>query len=36
MISLVIICELLLAADSIGCYCYYTRDWIKKEHVVPH
>ena len=33
-ILLVIICLLLLAVVSIGCYYYYTREWIKKEHVV--
>ena len=31
MMSLVIICLLLLAVASIGCYYYYTRDWIKKN-----
>ena len=36
MISLLIICLLLLAVFSIGCYYYYTRDWIKKDSVVSY
>ena len=35
-ISLVNIYLLLLVVISIGFYYYYTRDWIKKEHVVSH
>ena len=35
-ISLVIMCLLLIAVDSIGCYYYDTRDWIKKEQVVSY
>ena len=30
-ISLVIICLLLLAAVSIGCYYYYAGNWIKER-----
>ena len=30
-ISLAIICLLLFAVVSIGCYYYYTRNWIKKR-----
>ena len=35
-ISLVIIYLLLLAVVSIGCCYYYTRDWIKKEHMLSY
>ena len=35
-ISLVIMCLLLLVVVSIGCYYYYVRDWIKKEHVLSY
>ena len=35
-ISLVIICLLVLAVVSIGCYYYYTRDWIKKEYILSY
>ena len=34
--SLVIICLLLLAVASIGCYCYYARDWIIKYNTHNH
>ena len=33
--SLVIICTLLLASVSIGCYYYYTRHWKKEKHLLP-
>ena len=36
LISLVIICLLLLAVASIGCYCYYTRDCIVKYNTHNH
>ena len=35
-ISFVVICFLLLAIVSIGCCCYYTRDWIKKEQILSY
>ena len=35
-ISLVMICLLLLAVVSIGCYYYYSREWIKKEYVLSY
>ena len=35
-VSLEIICLLLLAVVSIGCYYHHTRDWIKREHVQPY
>ena len=35
-ILLVIECLLLLAVISIACSYYYTKDWIKKEQVVPY
>ena len=35
-ISLVMICLLLLAVVFIGCYYYYSRDWIKKEYVLSY
>ena len=34
--SLVITCLLLLAVVSIGCYFYYTRNWIKKRTVISY
>ena len=33
-ILLAIMCLLLIVVISIGCYYYYTRDWIKKELVL--
>ena len=33
-ISLVNIHLLLLAVVSIGCYYFYAKDWIRREHVV--
>ena len=35
-ILLIIICTLSLAVHSIGSYYYYTRDWIKIEHVLSY
>ena len=35
-ISLVIICTLLLAVVSIGCFYYYTRYSKKQEHLLPY
>ena len=34
MISLVIICLLLLAVVSIGCYYYYTETGLKETHTI--
>ena len=35
-ILLAIIRLLFLAVASIGCYYYYTRDWMKKEYLVSY
>ena len=35
-ILLSIMCLILLAIVSIGCYYYYTRYWLKKEYSMPY
>ena len=28
--------HVIISCFSTGCYYYYTRDWIKKEHLVSY
>ena len=35
-VSLVTKCLLLLGVVSIGCYYYFTIDWIKEENIVSY